>query len=178
LLIKLLENQGLDSVICFTRTQHRANRLAATLDKSHISCAPIHGNRSMAQRTSALAGFRAGKFRVLVATDIAARGIDIADVSHVINFDCPHIPEDYVHRIGRTGRASATGDAFTFVAPDEESNVRYIEKAIGKRLPRVTLPDFDYAQKSVEALEVPIAQRIAAIPTRTAPVTLATTRSK
>ena len=168
LLIKLLENQGLESVICFTRTKHRANRLAATLDKSHISCAPIHGNRSMAQRTSALAGFKAGKFRVLVATDIAARGIDIADVSHVINFDCPHIPEDYVHRIGRTGRASATGDAFTFVAPDEESNVRYIEKAIGKRLPRVTLPDFDYAQKSVEALEVPIAQRIAAIRQRKA----------
>ncbi len=168
LLIKLLENQGLESVICFTRTKHRANRLATTLDKSHISCAPIHGNRSMAQRTSALAGFKAGKFRVLVATDIAARGIDIADVSHVINFDCPHIPEDYVHRIGRTGRASATGDAFTFVAPDEENSVRYIEKTIGKRLPRVTLPDFDYTQKSVESLEVPIAQRIAAIRQRKA----------
>ena len=168
LLIKLLENQGLESVICFTRTKHRANRLAATLDKNHIACAPIHGNRSMAQRTSALAGFKAGKFRVLVATDIAARGIDIADVSHVINFDCPHIPEDYVHRIGRTGRASATGDAFTFVAPDEESNLRFIERTIGKRLPRVTLPDFDYAQKSMEALEIPIAQRIAAIRQRKA----------
>ena len=168
LLIKLLENQGLESVICFTRTKHRANRLAATLTKNHISCAPIHGNRSMAQRSSALSGFKAGKFRVLVATDIAARGIDIADVSHVINFDCPHIPEDYVHRIGRTGRASATGDAFTFVAPDEESNLRYIEKTIGKRLPRVTLPDFDYAQKSVESLEIPIEQRIAAIRQRKA----------
>ncbi len=168
LLIKLLENQGLESVICFTRTKHRANRLATTLDKNHISCAPIHGNRSMAQRSSALSGFKAGKFRVLVATDIAARGIDIADVSHVINFDCPHVPEDYVHRIGRTGRASATGDAFTFVAPDEESNLRYIEKTIGKRLPRVTLPDFDYAQKSVESLEIPIEQRIAAIRQRKA----------
>ena len=122
----------------------------------------------MAQRSSALSGFKAGKFRVLVATDIAARGIDIADVSHVINFDCPHVPEDYVHRIGRTGRASATGDAFTFVAPDEESNLRYIEKTIGKRLPRVTLPDFDYAQKSVESLEIPIEQRIAAIRQRKA----------
>ncbi len=168
LLIKLLEDQGLESVICFTRTKHRANRLAATLDKQHIACAPIHGNRSMAQRTAALAGFKAGKFRVLVATDIAARGIDIADVTHVINFDCPHIPEDYIHRIGRTGRASATGDAFTFVAPDEESNLRFIERTIGKRLPRITLPDFDYSQKSVEALEVPIAQRIAAIRQRKA----------
>ncbi|MGC9260796.1 MAG: DEAD/DEAH box helicase [Phycisphaerae bacterium] len=168
LLLKLLENQALESVICFTRTKHRANRLAATLDKQHIASAPIHGNRSMAQRTAALSGFKAGKFRVLVATDIAARGIDIADVSHVINFDCPHIPEDYVHRIGRTGRASATGDAFTFVAPDEESNLRAIERTVGKRLPRITLPDFDYAQPSAEALEVPIAQRIAAIRQRKA----------
>ncbi len=170
LLIKLLNNQELESVICFTRTKHRANRLAATLDKQHITCAPIHGNRSMAQRTAALSGFKAGKFRVLVATDIAARGIDIADVSHVINFDCPHIPEDYVHRIGRTGRASATGDAFTFVAPDEESNLRSIERTVGKRLPRITLPDFDYAQKSAEALEIPLAQRVAAIRQRQAEV--------
>jgi ATP-dependent RNA helicase RhlE len=163
LLKKLLEDAELESVICFTRTKHRANRLAATLAAAGISCVPIHGNRTQGQRQAALGGFKEGKFRVLVATDIAARGIDIADVSHVINFDCPHLAEDYIHRVGRTGRASAVGDAFTFVAEDEQGNLRVIERAIGKRLPRVTLPDFDYAQKSTERLEVPIAQRIAAI---------------
>jgi ATP-dependent RNA helicase RhlE len=163
LLKKLLESQKLESVICFTRTKHRANRLAASLSGQGISCVPIHGNRSQGQRTTALAGFKAGRYRVLVATDIAARGIDIADVTHVINFDCPHVAEDYIHRVGRTGRASAVGDAFTFVADDEQPNLRTIERAINKRLPRVTLPDFDYTQKSVERLEVPIADRIAAI---------------
>ena len=98
-----------------------------------------------------------------MATDIAARGIDIADVSHVINFDCPHIADDYIHRVGRTGRASAIGDAFTFVSDEEQSNLRTIERAINKRLPRITLPDFDYSQKAAQNLEIPIAQRIAAI---------------
>jgi ATP-dependent RNA helicase RhlE len=163
LLCALLEGEHLESVICFTRTKHRANRLAAALGAKGISCVPIHGNRTQGQRIAALSGFKDGRFRVLVATDIAARGIDIADVSHVINFDCPHLPEDYVHRVGRTGRASAVGDAFTFVAEDEQSNLRAIERAIGKRLPRVTLPDFDYTQKEAERLEIPIAQRIAAI---------------
>jgi ATP-dependent RNA helicase RhlE len=163
LLKKLLEQQHLDSVIVFTRTKHRANRLAAQLTQGGISCVPIHGNRSQAQRTAALAGFKSGHYRVLVATDIAARGIDIADVSHVINFDCPHIAEDYIHRVGRTGRAAATGDAFTFVADDEQQNLRVIERAINKRLPRVTLPDFDYTRKAAERLEIPIEDRIAAI---------------
>ena len=163
LLVELLKDSALDSVICFTRTKHRANRLAAYLAKLNISCAAIHGNRSQSQRTAALAGFKGGRTRVLVATDIAARGIDIADVSHVINFDCPHMPEDYIHRIGRTGRASATGDAFTFVAPDEQDDLRKIERAINKQLPRVTLPTFDYNAKPAERLEVPIQERIAAI---------------
>ncbi len=163
LLRKLLEHEGLESVIVFTRTKHRANRLAASLTQHGISCIPIHGNRSQGQRTAALAGFKAGQYRVLVATDIAARGIDIADVSHVINFDCPHIADDYIHRVGRTGRASAVGDAFTFVSDEEQQNLRTIERAIGKRLPRVTLPDFDYAKKPTERLEIPIADRIAAI---------------
>lgn len=168
LLVALLQNQALDSVICFTRTKHRANRLAAFLTNKNITCAPIHGNRTQGQRIAALEGFKSGKFRVLVATDIAARGIDIADVSHVINFDCPHVPEDYIHRIGRTGRASATGDAFTFVAPDEEHDLRTIERVINKRLPRITLPDFDYTARAMEQLEVPIAQRIAEIRRRKA----------
>jgi ATP-dependent RNA helicase RhlE len=163
LLCKLLESQDLESVICFTRTKHRANRLAAALAARHISCAPIHGNRSQSQRTAALAGFKAGRFRVLVATDIAARGIDIPEVSHVVNFDCPHVADDYIHRVGRTGRAAAVGDAFTFVSDEEQGNLRTIERAIGKRLPRVTVPDFDYHQKPAERLEIPLAQRLAAI---------------
>jgi ATP-dependent RNA helicase RhlE len=163
LLRRLLEHEGLESVIVFTRTKHRANRLAAALTHSGVSCIPIHGNRSQSQRTAALAGFKAGQYRVLVATDIAARGIDIADVSHVINFDCPNIADDYIHRVGRTGRASATGDAFTFVSEEEQPNLRAIERAINKRLPRITLPDFDYTRKVVEKLEIPIAERIAAI---------------
>jgi ATP-dependent RNA helicase RhlE len=163
LLNELLKNQELQSVICFTRTKHRANRLADHLRKNNILCAPIHGNRTQAQRNAALAGFKDGSFRVLVATDIAARGIDIEAVSHVINFDCPHLAEDYIHRVGRTGRASLTGDAFTFVSPEEEGDLRTIERAVGKRLPRVTLPGFDYNARPTEKLEVPIAERIAAI---------------
>jgi ATP-dependent RNA helicase RhlE len=100
---------------------------------------------------------------VLVATDIAARGIDVEALGHVVNFDVPVVPEDYIHRVGRTARAEATGDAFTFVAPDEEGDLRQIERAIGKRLPRVTVPDFDYQAKPEARFEVPIAERIAAI---------------
>ncbi len=168
LLCELLKSDELQSVICFTRTKHRANRLADHLKRHGLDCTLIHGNRTQAQRTAALAGFKAGRYRILVATDIAARGIDIADVSHVINFDCPHIPDDYIHRVGRTGRASATGDAFTLVAPEEERDLRAIERAIERRLPRVTLPEFNYSQQATEKLEIPIAQRIAAIRQRKA----------
>ena len=128
-----------------------------------MACERIHGNRSQAQRTEALAGFKSGKYRVLVATDIAARGIDVEELSHVVNFDVPHVPDDYIHRVGRTARAEATGDAFTFVAPDEEGDLFAIERAVGKRLPRVTLPGFDYTKRPQERLEIPIAERIAQI---------------
>ena len=103
-----------------------------------------------------------------MATDIAARGIDVEALSHVINFDVPAVPEDYIHRVGRTARAELTGDAFTFVAPEEEGELRAIERAIGKQLPRVTLPGFDYAMRSAERLEIPIGERIAAIRARKA----------
>ena len=105
---------------------------------------------------------------MLVATDIAARGIDVEALGHVVNFDVPLVPEDYIHRVGRTARAEATGDAFTFVAPDEEGDLRAIEQAIGKRLPRVTVPDFDYTARATERFEVPIAERIAEIRKRKA----------
>jgi ATP-dependent RNA helicase RhlE len=160
LLIALLGRGDVRSVIVFTRTKHRANRLAHTLERAGVACARIHGNRSQAQRTDALAGFKAGRYRVLVATDIAARGIDIEALSHVINFDVPVVPEDYIHRVGRTARAEATGDAFTFVAPDETSLLKAIERAIGKALPHVTLPGFDYARRPTERLEVPVHQRL------------------
>jgi ATP-dependent RNA helicase RhlE len=147
LLLALLRRGDIESALVFTRTKHRANRLADWLGKQGVSVGRIHGNRSQAQRTQALDGFRSGRFAVLVATDIAARGIDVEALGHVINFDVPLAPEDYIHRVGRTGRAEATGDAFTFVAPEEESSVRGIERALGKALPRVLLPDFDYGQK-------------------------------
>jgi ATP-dependent RNA helicase RhlE len=166
LLFELLKRGDLRSILVFTRTKHRANRLAEFLERHRVPSARIHGNRTQAQRTAALAGFRAGRFRVLVATDIAARGIDVEALSHVVNFDVPGVPEDYIHRIGRTARAEATGDAFTFVAPDEEGDVRAIERAIGKRLPRITLPEFDYAKRSAERLEIPLGERRAALRAR------------
>ena len=166
LLVQLLERNILQEALVFTRTKHRANRLADLLVRHRLNAARIHGNRSQAQRTEALAGFKRGKYRVLVATDIAARGIDVEALSHVVNFDVPVVPDDYIHRVGRTGRAELTGDAFTFVAPEEEGELKAIERAIGKRLPRVTLPDFDYRARSQAKLEVPLTERIAAIRTR------------
>jgi len=163
LLVALLQRGHMNDVLVFTRTKHRADRLFKQLVKQEISAERIHGNRSQPQRTEALAGFRSGKYRVLVATDIAARGIDVEELGHVVNFDVPLVPEDYIHRVGRTARAEATGDAFTFVAPEEEGELKAIERALGSRLPRVTLPDFDYKAKPDTRLEVPIAERIAAI---------------
>jgi ATP-dependent RNA helicase RhlE len=168
LLLALLERQDMPQALVFTRTKHRANRLHQFLDRHRIPCERIHGNRSQAQRTQALGGFKSGKFRVLVATDIAARGIDVEALSHVVNFDVPNVPDDYIHRVGRTARADLTGDAFTFVAPQEEGELRAIERAIGKALPRVTLPGFDYTKRPAEKLEVPIGERIAAIRARKA----------
>ena len=153
LLFTLLERGLMHEALVFTRTKHRANRLWEFLTKRGISAARIHGNRSQAQRTDALAGFKDGRYRVLVATDIAARGIDVEELGHVVNFDVPMAAEDYIHRVGRTARAAATGEAFTFVAKDEEGDIKKIERAVGKALPRVTLPDFDYKAKAA-ALEV------------------------
>jgi ATP-dependent RNA helicase RhlE len=163
LFVELLKRDILREALVFTRTKHRANRLAEHLIKARVAAERIHGNRSQNQRTEALAGFKSGKYRVLVATDIAARGIDVEALSHVVNFDVPAVPEDYIHRVGRTGRAELTGEAYTFVSPDEESDLRAIERAIGKSLPRVTLPDFDYKARPERALEIPIKDRIAAI---------------
>jgi len=168
LLIELLQRGDIKNVLVFTRTKHRANRLAETLMKKGVACERIHGNRSQAQRTLALAGFKSGKHRVLVATDIAARGIDVEALSHVINFDVPNVPEDYIHRVGRTARAEMTGDAFTFVSPEEQTDLAAIERAIGKRLPRITVPGFDYAKAPAERFEVPLAERIAQIRARKA----------
>jgi len=168
LLLALLAKGNVKSVLVFTRTKHRANRLADKLVRSGVPCERIHGNRSQAQRTAALAGFKEGRFRVLVATDIAARGIDVEALSHVINFDVPNVPEDYIHRVGRTARAEMTGDAFTFVAPDEEADLGAIERAVAARLPRITLPDFDYTARATERLEIPIHERIAEIRARKA----------
>jgi ATP-dependent RNA helicase RhlE len=168
LLETLLKRREIQNAIVFTRTKHRANRVFEQLERHKVRVARIHGNRSQAQRTDALAGFKNGRYQILVATDIAARGIDVEALSHVVNFDVPGMPEDYIHRVGRTARAELTGDAITFVAPDEENDLRAIERAIGKRLPRVTVPDFDYAQKPAEKLEIPIQERIAAIRARKA----------
>jgi ATP-dependent RNA helicase RhlE len=153
LLLALVRSGEVRDALVFTRTKHRANRLSKYLGEQNVRVERIHGNRSQAQRTEALAGFKSGKYQVLVATDIAARGIDVTALGHVINFDVPGQPDDYIHRVGRTGRAERTGSAFTFVSPDEESSLRGIERAVDKRLPRVTMPDFDYDSRPAPAPE-------------------------
>jgi ATP-dependent RNA helicase RhlE len=168
LLLALLSNGDVKEALVFTRTKHRADRLARYLEAHAVRVQRIHGNRSQAQRTEALAGFKSGKYRVLVATDIAARGIDVVALGHVINFDVPAAPEDYIHRVGRTARAELTGSAYTLLAPEDEPSIRDIERAINKRLPRVTVPDFDYKARPEERFEAPRAQRIAEIRARKA----------
>jgi ATP-dependent RNA helicase RhlE len=163
LLTTLLKRGEMKEALVFTRTKHRADRLMKFLVRQGISAERIHGNRSQPQRTAALAGFKSGQYRVLVATDIAARGIDVEALGHVVNFDVPVVPDDYIHRVGRTARAELTGDAFTFVAPEEMEDLRRIERAIGKRLPQVTIPDLDATVEAAAPLEVPLAERIAAI---------------
>jgi ATP-dependent RNA helicase RhlE len=148
LLLQLLRTNEIRDALVFTRTKHRANRVAKFLAEQGIKVERIHGNRSQSQRTEALAGFKSGKYRVLVATDIAARGIDVTALGHVVNFDVPAAPEDYIHRVGRTARAEATGAAFTLVSSEEEASLRDIERALSHRLPRVTLPEFDYQAKA------------------------------
>ena len=166
LLVALLKTGSIRDALVFTRTKHRANRLFKHLTREGISAERIHGNRSQAQRTKALAGFKNGHYQVLVATDIAARGIDVEALGHVVNFDVPAVPDDYIHRVGRTGRAEATGEALTFVSREEGGDLARIERAVGKQIARVTLPGFDYRAKPDAALEVPLWERIAAIRAR------------
>lgn len=163
LLINIIDQHQIRSAIIFTRTKHRAKRLAQFLDRKKVATDCIHGNRSQLQRTRALEDFRNGKIRVLVATDIASRGIDVEAVSHIINFDVPHIVEDYVHRAGRTARANMTGYSYTLVSADEMYDFTQIERSIQTRIEQVKLENFDYNARPAEALEVPIAQRIAEI---------------
>jgi ATP-dependent RNA helicase RhlE len=144
LLVELLKKTNFDSVLIFVRTKHAADRIAAQLKNSQHSVAVLHSNRSQNERLEALEGFRNGKYEVMVATDIASRGIDVAGISHVINYDVPQHTEDYVHRIGRTGRAQAVGDAFTLMTAEEGPDVAAIERFIGQSIPRVKLENFPY----------------------------------
>jgi len=144
LLRALLDQVNYDSVIVFCRTKNRADRLGHLLKKNNHSVAILHSNRTQREREQALRGFRDGRFEVLVATDIAARGLDIANVSHVINYDVPQHPEDYVHRIGRTGRAEAAGDAFTLMVAEDRQHMAAIERFISQKIERVKLENFNY----------------------------------
>ena len=144
LLQRLLQDPSLSSVLLFTRTKHRADRLTRNLQRAKISAAVIHGNCSQGQRVAALEAFRRRRTRVLVATDIAARGIDVVGISHVINYDVPMQPEDYVHRIGRTGRATAVGQAFTLATPEDSRMIRRIEEILGEKLERREVEGIDY----------------------------------
>jgi len=149
LLRALLDQVHYDSVIVFCRTKDRADRIGHMLRKANHAAAILHSNRTQREREQALRGFRDGRFEVLVATDIAARGLDIADVSHVINYDVPQHPEDYVHRIGRTGRAQASGDAFTLMVAEDGAHLDAIERFIGQKIERVKLENFDYQYSAV-----------------------------
>lgn len=144
LLLELLNRVNYESVIIFCRTKHGADRVANTLKRANHAVCVLHSNRTQKEREQALQGFREGKYEVLVATDIAARGLDIADVSHVVNYDVPQHPEDYIHRIGRTGRAEATGDAFTIMIAEDAPHVFAIERFISQTIPRVKLENFNY----------------------------------
>jgi ATP-dependent RNA helicase RhlE len=153
LLTHVLEAEKMESVLVFSRTKHGADKISRRLDRQGISSVALHSNRSQAQRERALEGFKQGTFRVLVATDIAARGIDVTGISHVVNFDIPTHPEDYVHRIGRTGRAGATGDALTFVSRDEIPHLRSIEKFVGQRHATRAYPGFKPVQREARPAE-------------------------
>jgi len=144
LLAELLRREPDGSVLVFTRTKHRADRVVQELEDAGIEAIALHGDKTQAHRLEALDDFKSGRIRVLVATDIAQRGLDISHITHVVNYDVPQQAEDYVHRIGRTGRAAREGDAYTFMAPDEIAMVRLIERVIGQEIPRVSMPGFDF----------------------------------
>ena len=143
LLAELVHRGKWEQVLVFTRTKHGANKLAQKLERAHLTAAAIHGNKSQAARTRALASFKQGEVRILVATDIASRGLDIDGLPHVVNFELPHVADDYIHRIGRTGRAGATGEATSLVCAAEKQQLRDIEKLLGQRLPGVELAGFE-----------------------------------
>lgn len=162
LLLRLLNEKKVESAIIFTRTKHRANQLAEFLLSNRVACDTFHSNRRQTQRTKALKDFRTGAIKLLIATDIAARGIDVEALSHVINFDVPHLPDDYIHRSGRTARASMQGIALTLVSPQEVFDFRKIETHIGQSISRHRIEDFDYNARPKEQLEIPLPLRIAA----------------
>jgi ATP-dependent RNA helicase RhlE len=145
LLLALLKQTNTDSVLIFTRTKHRASRLQIQIKNAGYKVTSLHSDRTQGQRQKALDGFKSGQFQIMVATDIAARGLDVDSISHVINFDMPDTADAYIHRIGRTGRAERTGDAFTLVTPDDEDMIRKLEKIMGHKLERQTIKGFDYS---------------------------------
>ncbi len=144
LLVELLKDTKTETVLVFTRTKHGADKVVHALEKAGVKATAMHADKSQAQRMKALEQFRSGEVNVLVATDIAQRGLDISGITHVVNYDVPQQPEDYIHRIGRTGRAASTGDAFTFMSPDEIAMVRSIENTIGAPIPRISVPGYDF----------------------------------
>jgi ATP-dependent RNA helicase RhlE len=150
LLAQLLRDDAIDSVLVFTRTKHGADRVVRHLERDGIEATAMHADKTQPQRTRALQDFKSGKVRVLVATDIAQRGLDISGITHVVNYDVPQQAEDYVHRIGRTGRAAKEGDAFTFMSPDEIAMVRQIERVIGQPIPRISVPGFDFGTTAAD----------------------------
>ena len=155
LLLALLNGVNYDSVIVFCRTKHGADRIAGLLKRNNHAVAVLHSNRTQREREQALLGFREGRYEVLVATDIASRGLDIADVSHVVNYDVPQHPEDYIHRIGRTGRAEASGDALTLMAAEDSGHVAAIERFISQKIKRVKLENFEYRYTALFEEEKP-----------------------
>ncbi|WP_457651436.1 DEAD/DEAH box helicase [Rhodocaloribacter sp.] len=158
LLFHLLQTESMDNVLIFSRTKHRADRIKRKLGQRGFSATVLHSNRSQSQRQRALSGFKNGQFQIMVATDIAARGIDVESISHVINYDTPNQAEDYIHRIGRTGRARTTGDAITFVAADERSYLRQIERHTGQRLTRKVYDGFE-AENEDEPIRIASSRR-------------------
>src|SRR3954471_6690821 len=165
LLVELLKQADMDSVLIFTRTKHGADRIVRHLEDAGIAATAMHADKSQGERTRALDEFKSGKIRVLVATDIAQRGLDVFGITHVINYDVPQQPEDYVHRIGRTGRAAATGDAYTFMSPDEIAMVRTIERTIGQQIPRISVPGYDFGTTSDASVPLPSESQPADVPT-------------
>jgi ATP-dependent RNA helicase RhlE len=150
LMLELLKQTATELVLIFTRTKHRAHRLSQQIERAGFKVTSLHSDRTQGQRQNALHGFRNGRYQIMVATDIAARGLDVESISHVINYDMPATADDYIHRIGRTGRAERSGDAFTLVTPDDRDSIRALEKIMGKPLPRQKLDGFDYAVPAPE----------------------------